>query len=71
MISSYAGEGGRLVLLEQPADATLKGVVWIDLFEPTAEEEATELIIALPPFQSIALRPLVAVVSAACRLNCK
>ncbi len=41
MISSYAGENGRLLLLEQPADATLQGVVWIDLFEPTAEEEAT------------------------------
>ena len=41
MISSYAGENGRLLLLEQPGDATLQGVVWIDLFEPTAEEEAT------------------------------
>lgn len=41
MISSYASESGRLVLLEQPGDATLQGVVWIDLFEPTAEEEAT------------------------------
>jgi magnesium transporter len=39
MISAYTSDGGRLQLIE-PDAATLKEVVWLDLFEPTKEEEA-------------------------------
>jgi magnesium transporter len=39
MISAYASDGGRLVLLDQGA-ADLGKVVWFDLLTPTREEEA-------------------------------
>jgi magnesium transporter len=39
MINAYASDGGRLQLTK-PDDADLQGAVWLDLFEPTKEEEA-------------------------------
>lgn len=39
MINTYASEAGRLLAVEHDITA-LQGVVWIDLFEPTPEEEA-------------------------------
>jgi magnesium transporter len=39
MINAYASDGGRLQLTE-PGDAALLSAVWLDLFEPTKEEEA-------------------------------
>ena len=40
MINTYASENGRLILVEHGV-TSLEGVVWIDLFEPTPEEEAS------------------------------
>ena len=39
MITAYANDAGRLLAVE-PDMTALPGVVWIDLFEPTPEEEA-------------------------------
>jgi magnesium transporter len=39
MIYAYASDGERLQLIE-PDSGALKDVVWLDLFEPTKEEEA-------------------------------
>ena len=39
MLSAFVPQADGLARIEQPADATLQEAIWIDLLEPTAEEE--------------------------------